>query len=356
MAKTATDGRLDHVIIPPELPIAKAIERLDRAGTGALLICGPDRRLLGLLTDGDIRRAFLRGTPFDQPAATISTLDPLLAATGTTRAEMLRMMIRFDVNHLPVIDSQHRVQDFVLRSDFTREENACPAAVIMAGGLGERLRPLTEKVPKPLLPIGDRPIMEIIIGRLRTAGIRQVTVTTHYLGEDIVRYFGEGDRFGVHVNYLAEESPMGTVGGLAGLKDTQEPLLVINGDVLTGVDFQNLVEYHREHRADLTVGLRQFEYQVPYGVIQSDGPYVREINEKPLQKWLVNAGIYMLEPSVFRFIPQGQRFDMPDLIGRLLRAGRPVVGFPIVEYWLDIGRHCDYQQAQEDAMNGKVHI
>jgi dTDP-glucose pyrophosphorylase len=339
-------------LIGPEATIAEAIHILDCAGTGALVVCGEDRKLQGLLTDGDIRRAFLRGISFDRPCLTIATREPIMSSASDDKSHLLRIMDQYDVNHIPIVDEERRVVDLILRRDLVNRKQEA-SAVIMAGGFGRRLLPLTTGVPKPMLPVGDRPLMEHTIERLRKAGIQRVNITTHYLGEKIISHFGNGEGFGVDLRYVAEEQPLGTVGGLKLLRDLQEPLLVINGDIVTGVDFQNLVEYHREHRADLTMGVKREEIALAYGVVDCDGPYIRAIREKPKYTFLVNAGIYMLEPSVHRFIPSQGRFDMTELIQRLLDAGRPVVSFPIVEYWQDIGSPDDYERVQHDLANGE---
>jgi NDP-sugar pyrophosphorylase family protein len=260
----------------------------------------------------------------------------------------------FVVNHLPLVDEQGRVAGILLRSDLVSSNLPAVSAVIMAGGFGTRLRPLTEHIPKPMLPVGDRPLLERTIGRLRDAGIRRVHVSTHYLSEMITNYFGDGQAFGVDLRYVAEDRPLGTAGALKLMDQRHEPLLVINGDILTSVDFRDMLAHHRAHRADVTIGVRQYDLQVPYGVVERSGAYVSALREKPVMCFLVNAGIYLLEPSVYRYIPDGETFDMPDLIQRLLDDGRPVVSFPIVEYWLDIGRHDDYEQAQEDVRQGRV--
>jgi NDP-sugar pyrophosphorylase family protein len=179
-----------------------------------------------------------------------------------------------------------------------------------------------------------------------------VNVTTHYLPEMITDYFGDGQAFGVDINYVTEDRPLGTAGSLKFMESGDEPLLVINGDIITGVDFRDMLVYHREHRPDMTIGVRQYDLQLPYGVIEYEGSYLRRIREKPVMNYLVNAGIYLVEPSVQRYIPQQQHFDMTELIQRLLDEGRPVVIFPIVEYWLDIGQHSDYERAQLYAKNG----
>jgi NDP-sugar pyrophosphorylase family protein len=262
----------------------------------------------------------------------------------------------FVVDQLPVVAADGRVMDLILRSDLVRQDLLPMSAVIMAGGSGTRLRPLTEDTPKPLLPIGDRPLMERMIGQLRQAGIRQVNVTTHYLSEKIIEHFGNGDAFGVELSYVTEDQPLGTAGSLAKLSKARAPLLVINGDILTRVDFRAMLAFHQLHQADMTVGVRQFDFQLPYGVVDSDGVNVLAIREKPVSSVMTNAGIYLLEPSVTERIPTDRRYDMTDLIEQLIAQGRSVIMFPIVEYWLDIGQMADYEQAQEDFRNGKLEL
>jgi NDP-sugar pyrophosphorylase family protein len=224
----------------------------------------------------------------------------------------------------------------------------------MAGGFGSRLRPLTDDLPKPMLPVGDCPLMEHIVNQLRASGIRQVKVTTHYKPEAITGYFGDGHNFGVKIDYLHEEHPLGTAGALGLMSPPQGPLLVMNGDILSRVNFRAMVDFHREYGAQLTMGVRLHEYQVPYGVVEPDGVVVRQLTEKPTLRLFVNAGIYLLEPEVYDYIrrPVTERFDMTDLIQRLLVAEQRVVSFPISEYWRDIGQHADYKDALEDIKIG----
>ena len=334
---------------------------IDRNAKGIALVVDLDRRLIGTITDGDIRRAILAGVDLDLPAQTLldrraatAHPQPLTARAGTSDAELLRRMNEHGLRHIPLVDEAGRVVDVALLSDLIKGYELPLVAVVMAGGYGRRLRPLTEDVPKPMLPVGDRPLMEHIVTQLRDAGIRQVSITTHYKPEAITQHFGNGERFGVQINYLNEERPLGTAGALGVMRSPKEPILVVNGDILTRVDFRAMLDHHREHQADMTVGVRQYDLKVPYGVIESDGPRVRRVREKPIYNFLTNAGIYLLEPAVVRHIPDGQRLDMTDLIQRMVEEGRTVVSFPIVEYWLDIGQHVDYEQAQEDVRSGRL--
>lgn len=341
--------RLKRTLISPRDSISEAVRRLDEAGTGVLLLCEEDGRLTGVLTDGDVRRAILRSVSFDESCGSIACRTPLVAPPDVPAVEALHLLNEADVNQLPIVDPRDgKVVGLLLRRDLVTEEELTVAAVVMAGGFGTRLMPLTSDTPKPMLPVGDRPLLERTIGQLRSAGIRRVNVTTHYLAEKITSHFGDGHAWGVEIAYVTEDQPLGTAGGLALLHDTREPLLVINGDVLTTVDFRDLMAYHRKQGADATVCVRRHDVRIPYGVVESDGARLVRVREKPSVSVLVNAGIYLLEPSVQAFIPSGQRFDMTDLIGLLLEARRPVAAYPIVGYWLDVGRREDYERAQED--------
>jgi NDP-sugar pyrophosphorylase family protein len=262
---------------------------------------------------------------------------------------MLQVLQQHKILHLPLVDQDQRVVALVTLDEFVPTDEEPLMAVIMAGGLGVRLRPLTDELPKPMLPVGDRPLMEIIVRQLRASGIRHVNVTVHHKPEKITEHFGDGREFGVKITYLTEDRPLGTAGALGMMEPPQETVLVINGDILTQVDFRTMLTYHHEHHADLTVAVQQHDLQVPYGVIQCEGTFVRHLAEKPTLKFLVNAGIYLLEPIVYSFIPTGERYDMTDLIQRLLNEGRQVVAFPIREYWMDIGQNADYQQVKEHA-------
>ncbi|MHC4720166.1 MAG: nucleotidyltransferase family protein [Planctomycetota bacterium] len=355
MKRVEIENLLKKVIISPSTPVSEAISILDRAGKGVLLLCEEDRKLVGILTDGDIRRAFLQGVPFDEPCRKIASLAPLVALPHISPVDALHLMDHgkeFLVNHLPLVDEQGRVVDLLSRNDLISEDQPALSAVIMAGGLGTRLRPLTEKVPKPMLPVGDRPLLELIIEQLRQAGIHHVSLTTHYKGDIIAQHFGDGSEFGVDIRYVKENEPLGTAGALSLLETSGEPQLVINGDVLTRIDFRAMLNFHRKYSADMTVAVRRYDMQVPFGVLECQGTNVNELREKPTYSFFVNAGIYLLEPSAHRYIPKSQHFDMTDLIQRLLDKGRSVVSFPIMEYWLDIGQHADYEQAQKDMKKG----
>jgi dTDP-glucose pyrophosphorylase len=338
-----------------------AMQRINRGVCGIILVVDDAGRLEATVTDGDIRRGLLAGLGLDSPLSAVSASKadryrtPISAPAGTDSEDQIRIMRRAGVRHLPLLDEGGRVVELGVLDDLVAAEDRRPApelavqAVIMAGGFGARLRPLTDNTPKPMLPVGGRPLMQRTIERLQQAGVSRIHITTHYQPETIRRYFKNGADFGVELEYLAEDEPLGTAGALSLVEDDGRPLLVINGDILTQVDFRQLVAFHVEQRAALTVGVRQYDLQVPYGVIEACKGRVSALREKPRLDFLVNAGIYVVEPAIKRLVPAGERCDMTELIGRLLDLGKPVASFPIVEYWLDIGRHEDFERAQHDA-------
>jgi dTDP-glucose pyrophosphorylase/CBS domain-containing protein len=348
---------IDEICLPPDAMLRQAIECIDHGHRGIALITDPDRHLVGTVTDGDIRRAMLRGKTFTSPIhelleekkqqSTYAT--PVTALIGTESLVLQKLMHDLVIRQIPIVDAEDRVASIVTIEDLVPDDGLPLQAVIMAGGAGSRLMPLTEHTPKPLLPVGDTPIMELIIAQLRSSGIHRVNVTTHYHREKIKSHFRDGQHLGVELTYVDEESPLGTAGALSLLAAPTEPLLVINGDILTQVDFRAMLQFHREHKADMTVAVRRYEFEVPYGVVECNDVQILKLTEKPSYGFFVNAGIYLLEPSVHEHIPSREAFNMTDLIQRLLDKGRPIVSFPVREYWLDIGRHSDYQLAQEHA-------
>lgn len=336
--------------------IYDAITQMDRGRLGVVLVVDEERRLVGTITDGDVRRTILARVSLETSVTALLARKagtpyarPITALIGQEPSTYLGLLDRHSILHLPILDAGGRVTGLVTRDEFFPGQRLSLQAVVMAGGQGSRLSPLTAETPKPMLPVGDRPLMEIVIEQLRDAGIHEMKVTTHHKPEKIAQHFGDGSQFGVKLSYVEEASPLGTAGALGLLEVPGDTTLVINGDILTQMDFRAMLVYHREHEADFTIAVRHYELKVPYGLVECDGSRVRGLSEKPLVSSFVNAGIYLLEPSVYRFIPKGERLDMTQLIQRLLDAGRTVVSFPIRERWLDIGQVEDYAQAQEQA-------
>ena len=353
--------KIEDLFVRPEGSLRDIMWCIDRSAKGVALVVD-DRRLLDVITDGDVRRAILAGAGPDSPVEHVvaqkrriagqeglTRPDPFTAPAGTPRADLLRYMHQYGLRHIPLLDGAGRVVDVVFLADFVRPRELSMKAVVMAGGLGVRLRPLTDALPKPMLPVRGQPLLERIVNQLREAGIRRVSLATHYKKEAIARHFGRGDDFGVSITYLEETEPRGTAGALALLGPWTEPLLVINGDILTRVDFGAMLEFHRERTAAMTVGVSRYNLEVPYGVVDTDGDRVVRVTEKPVVGYFVSAGIYLLGPEVHRYVPREGRCEMPDLINRLAADAQSIVSFPIFEYWLDIGRIEDYEQSQRDA-------
>lgn len=345
---------LDQYIIPPSATIRVALECINKNANLALVV-DANGFLLGTVTDGDVRRSILAGIRIDDPVQKLldhrdKTLypKPVVALVGTSEAKLLHIMNDRGIRQIPIVDRDGRVVDIALMQELVKHYELPLKAVVMAGGFGKRLMPLTEEVPKPMLDVGGKPMLERIVNQLQSSGIRKVQMTTHYKPEVIQNHFGKGERFGLDIDYIKEDQPLGTAGALANVQVSDEPMLVLNGDILTRVDFRALLAFHREQKADLTVAVRQYDFQVPYGVIQCEGAHVMGVEEKPVFNFFVNAGIYVLEPKAHRSIPHGKRFDMTDLIQELTSKGGRVAAFPVVEYWMDIGQHVDYEQAQKD--------
>lgn len=346
---------LNTLCVDAASTIRDAVACIEANHLGIALVVDGDRRLVGTITDGDVRRGLLAGIDLEAPLRVLldrkrdSALPyPVTAPLDADRSLLLKLLQQHGVAHLPLVDEDRRVVGLVTRNDFLPDQTLSLQALIMAGGKGTRLRPLTEETPKPMLPLGGRPLMEIMIEQLRSAGVRRVNVSTHHNRNKFSRYFGDGRDFGVEISYVEEDQPLGTAGALRLMEPRRDTLLVINGDILTQVDFRAMLAYHREHSADLTVAVRRNTFEVSYGVVESDGPRVQRVTEKPVLEFFVNAGIYLIEPAAYDFVPSSLQFDMTDLIRRLVDGGRVVVSFPIHEYWLDIGRHADYQRAQKD--------
>jgi dTDP-glucose pyrophosphorylase/CBS domain-containing protein len=343
---------LEKLLVTPSSSLYEVMSCINKNAKGIALVVDRQRRLLGTITDGDIRRAILAGMSLEEASHNLlkNSLPaphpmPLTAEMGTSDVELFRLMNEYTLHHIPLVDATGRVVDVALLRDLIKDYELPLAAVIMAGGYGTRLRPLTETVPKPMLPVGDRPLLELIIEQLRQSGIRQIHLATHYKGEVIARHFGDGRNFGVRIRYVQEKQPLGTAGALGLLDASDEALLVMNGDILTQVDFHTMLDFHRQHRADMTVAVRSYEVRLPYGVIHTQGDDVVSITEKPTMQHFINAGIYLLNPTVCNLIPTGQPYDMTELIEHLLDDGHRVVSFPISNYWQDIGHVDDYQKA-----------
>lgn len=338
-----------QILIPPETPILRALEIIDRGALRLGLVADANGRLLGVVTDGDVRRGLLRRISLADPVTAIMSPNPVTARINESREQILARMRARDLYHIPILD-----QDGLIVRLETLQELAQPGprdnwVVIMAGGLGSRLGSLTRNRPKPLLKIGQRPILEIILEGFLEYGFRRFFFSVNYKKEMIESHFGDGSQWGVDIQYLREESRLGTAGSLSLLPAMPElPFFVMNGDLLTKINFTRILDYHQEQAAQATLCVRQIEETIPYGVVEMDQNRLVTIREKPVQRHFINAGIYLLDPILLPLIPANACLDMPDMLRLAMEAGHGVAVFPFLEYWLDIGRLPDFHQACRD--------
>lgn len=333
-------------LMPANATLQQAIRSLDETALQIALVVSPDGVLLGTITDGDIRRGLLRGLDLNSAIDAIMYREPLVVPPQLERETVLQLMQANKIHQLPVIDEDRRVIGLHLLDELMVPRQRPNLMVIMAGGQGIRLRPHTENCPKPLLPVGSKPMMEHIIERARAEGFQRFVLAIHYLGHMIEDYFGDGSRWQVQIDYLREESPLGTAGAIGLLNPRPEaPFLVSNGDVLTDIRYGELLDFHYRHGASATMAVRLHEWQHPFGVVRTKGVDIIGFEEKPIARSHINAGIYVLEPGALDTLSAGEHCDMPTLFSRLQeRAARTIV-YPMHEPWLDVGRVDDYEQA-----------
>ncbi len=337
------------LVVGPEATLEETMAVIDRGAERIALVADADLRLLGVVTDGDVRRALLRHLPLSTPVGTVMTRNPVTAPVRATREERRRIMDARKLYQLPVLDETGRL----VGMDTLRDLLAAPAhdnlVVLMAGGLGTRLGPLTRHAPKPLLKVGPKPLLETIVTTIAACGFSRFRISVNYRAEMIMRHFGDGSRFGVEIRYLKESHRLGTAGPL-GLLDEEidKPILVMNGDILTKVDFEALLAFHEERGGKATMCVREYGYRIPFGTVTVEDDRAVEITEKPVQQVFINAGIYVLEPETLSRVPKDRYLDMPELLQQLIDDGEKLAVFPIHEYWHDIGRPEDFAKAQVD--------
>ena len=335
------------VLLDCGVDVTTAAEVLTSSSMRIVMVVDKEDRLLGTVTDGDIRRALMAGNAMTSPVTTVMQKNPIAITQGDSRRKALQIMREKDLLHLPVLDAQGVVVGLETVRDLLFKEQRPNPVLLMAGGFGKRLYPLTREVPKPLLPVGEKPILQTILEQLVEGGFTQFFLAVHYRSEQVRAHFGDGSNWGACIEYLEERQPLGTAGAL-GLLDRamiDTPLLMMNGDLLTRLDFGQLLDYHGEHGGLATICVREYDFQIPYGVVRGDGEQVTEITEKPVQKFFVNAGIYVLEPDLLSRCQPNEASDMPNLLHQIVSDGHKVSMFPIHEHWLDIGRMEEYERA-----------
>jgi dTDP-glucose pyrophosphorylase len=334
-------------LVGPSATIRETIKKLDKNNLQIILVTDQERKLLGTVTDGDIRRGILKGLSLDEPVNKVMFKKPTEATLQQSPKSIFSLMRENTLRHIPLLDEERRVVGLKTLMEFIDEAKKDNWVVLMAGGLGTRLGVMTKNCPKPLLKVGNKPILEVILESYIEYGFYKFFISVNYLSEKICDYFGDGSKWGIEIQYLKEEKRLGTAGALSLLPaTTTKPLFVMNGDLLTKVNFRNLLDFHAENNAFGTMCIRECDFEVPYGVVHTQDHHILKIDEKPVQRFYVNAGIYVLDPEALKYIPKDRFFDMPVLFEKMIADKHETIVFPIREYWLDIGRVEDFQKAK----------
>jgi len=343
--------RHPEIVLRPTATVRDAMDAMTRSLVGFTVVTDGAGKLLGVVNDIDIRRALLRGVGIAAPVAKAMNKTPLVIPEGTPPEQIAALFSSKGKTHLPIVDRHGRLIGLAALSDYMTIPTRYPNhVVVMAGGVGKRLKPMTNNTPKPMLRLGDKPILEHLIEQMAASGFAHFTFTVNYLAEQIQRHFGDGSRWGVRIDYVHEPKPLGTAGALGLIKRSfDEPLLVLNGDILTKVDFAALLDFHRAEKGLATICVKHHEIQVPYGVVEQSRRRLSRFVEKPTQRFLVNAGIYVLDPRVLAWLPKRRACDMPEFLN-IIRSRRRggVACFPIQEYWLDIGGPQEFRRAEKE--------
>ncbi len=340
---------LSDIVVKPTITIRQALLTIDQNEKKIVLVVDSKGKLIGTLNDGDIRRGLLQGYHLHDTIENIYFKSPTVANINDSKESIIRLATAKKILQIPLVDNEGVLVGLKHLDELIDQKKKPNKVVLMVGGLGTRLRPLTETTPKPMLPVGNKPILQTIIEKFAEYGYINIILCVNYKSQMIQDFFTDGSKFGVHIDYIHEQDRMGTAGALSLLSTIpNEPFFVMNGDLLTNINFDNFLDFHLANRSVASMCVREYDFQVPYGVVNIDHGHITSIVEKPIHKFYVSAGIYLLNPEVIREIPADTFYDMPTLFEALLAEGKPVLSFPIHEYWLDIGRMHDYERANID--------
>tara|TARA_B100000886_G_C20414954_1_gene488856 strand:+ start:911 stop:1954 length:1044 start_codon:yes stop_codon:yes gene_type:complete len=341
--------KLSNITLSQDKTLFDALKNLEKEDIKIIFIIDSKEKLLGTISDGDIRRNLINGKSLDSKVSEIMNTNFISAKKDDNKQEVLEIMKKKGVKQLPILNDSGKIIDVMLLEELIEVSNKCEnPIIIMAGGIGSRLRPFTENCPKPMLKVGDKPILEILIEQLIKNGFSNFYISVNYLKEQIMGYFDSGSKWNVNIKYLIEDEPLGTAGALSLLpRNFKEPFVVLNGDILTKFNIHQLVDFHSKNKSFTTICAREYEIKIPFGVIKSEGIELKEIIEKPSYKSFVNAGVYAFNAEVLKLIPKNQPLDMPDLINKVKLLEKRIVICPIHEYWIDIGRHETLNQAHQ---------
>ena len=337
------------ILISPNDSLEHAIKVLQKGGCRIVLVSDENNKLLGTVTDGDIRRALINKLGMNSKISQVMNDKPIKASKSTPRKELLSIILSKGLLHMPIVDEDEVLCGLENVQHMIESPSYKNPVFILAGGFGVRLHPLTKDIPKPLLKVGNKPILETIIDQFINHGFYNFYISTHYKSKLIKEYFKDGKKYGVNIQYVNEDIPLGTAGSLGLLPKNLEdlPVIIMNGDLLTKIDFKQLLDFHSNNGTNATMCVREYDFQVPYGVVNIDGHNVKGIQEKPIHKFFVNAGIYVLNRNIINKIDGKSYLDMTEFLEKELDDGG-VSAFPIHEYWIDIGRMEEYERANQD--------
>lgn len=343
-----------QAILPANANIADAVRNLDETALKIVIVANVEGVLQGTISDGDIRRGLLKGLDLTSPITAVINRNPMVVPPELGRELVLNLMLANKIQQIPIVDEQHYIVGLHLWNEITTLPMRSNLMVIMAGGMGTRLRPHTENCPKPMLNVAGKPMLEHILERGKSQGFRHFVFAINYLGHVIENHFGNGERFGVQIDYLKEDAALGTAGALSLLGSLPKaPFVVSNGDVISDIRYGELLDFHVRHGAIATMAVRTHEWQHPFGVVQTKGMEIVGFEEKPISRTYINAGVYVIEPSALALLLADEHCGMPTLFDRLHAKAQRTVAYPMHESWLDVGRPSDLVLAQESLKTTK---
>ncbi|MBU3193972.1 nucleotidyltransferase family protein [Clostridium algidicarnis] len=340
---------IDKLFVYKHYTIRQAIQSIDLGVRGIVLLVNEDELLIGTITDGDIRRAILRGVQLDDSIENVVHYNPISVKKDITKEEMKDIFIKKAVKHIPIVDINNKVIDLISINDILLPEGKDNLVIIMAGGLGTRLKELTKEIPKPMLRVGKDPILQHIINNFKQYGYNKLVLSVNYKADIIENYFQDGYAYGVKIQYVREKKRLGTGGGIKLAKDyIESPFFVTNGDIFTSLNVEDMMSFHIRNKFDITVGVRKYYFEVPYGVINLEKNVIKSIEEKPSVEYLINGGVYCINPDIIDYIPDDKYYEITDLINKCIKEGKKVGSYEIKDYWMDIGKVEDYYKVNED--------
>lgn len=341
---------IQKITISTNTTIAKAIQIFgSHNGLRLLIVKDNEGKFSGIITDPDIRRGLLRALKLEDSISSIINHSPITAHINTPKEELLHLASQYNIHEIPLKNNNGEIIEIVSIANLVKPKLYPNQVVIMAGGLGTRLRPLTDTLPKPMLKVGSKPILQIILERFKQQGFRNIFLCVNYKSHVIEEYFGDGSKYGLNITYIKEEKRMGTAGALSLIPNLYEDFIVMNGDILTDINFSEMLNFHKQQKSDATMGIREYNIQIPYGVVHTEHSRIISIQEKPLHSFNVSAGIYILNKKILSLIPKDKFFDMPTLFETSLsKENYNTLSYLIKDYWIDIGRKEEYDRANSE--------